>query len=255
MDVAHTAARTCPERPGGVGSERPMESPRNARQSDTGRTRGAPGGAGSRRAVPAVPRRRRPPADRRARRGRPSRSRSAAATRPTSRCRGTRRRRACTPSSRCRAGEWTICDDGWSQNGTWVNGLRLAGRRRLADGDLVKIGRTIIGFHAAGHDRPRADDGRRASSAPRRASPSSSSGSCARSAGRCSPTATASTRPATSRSPTTTGIDVDVVTQELDLLARLFGLEDMPRPERRAEVALLAVRSGLVGADEGGTQG
>ena len=25
-----------------------------------------------------------------------------------------------------RAGEWTICDDGWSQNGTWVNGLRLA---------------------------------------------------------------------------------------------------------------------------------
>ena len=49
-----------------------------------------------------------------------------------------------------------------------------------------------------------------------------------------------------------TGIDVDVVTQELDLLARLFGLEDMPRPERRAEVALLAVRSGLVGADEGG---
>ena len=26
----------------------------------------------------------------------------------------------------------------------------------------------------------------------------------------------------------------------------------MPRPERRAEVALLAVRSGLVGADEGG---
>src|SRR4051794_41404301 len=43
-----------------------------------------------------------------------------------------------------RAGEWTICDDGWSQNGTWVNGLRLAGRRRLADGDLVKIGRPLI---------------------------------------------------------------------------------------------------------------
>src|SRR5262245_2885619 len=49
-----------------------------------------------------------------------------------------------------RAGEWTIVDDGWSQNGTWVNGLRLAGRRRLADGDLVKIGRTILGFHQPG---------------------------------------------------------------------------------------------------------
>ena len=100
-----------------------------------------------------------------------------------------------------RAGEWTICDDGWSQNGTWVNGLRLAGRRRLADGDLVKIGRTIMGFHAARHQRARADDGRGRAVAPRRASPSSSSASCARSASRCSPTATASTRRATSRSP------------------------------------------------------
>ena len=24
-----------------------------------------------------------------------------------------------------RASEWTICDDGWSQNGTWVNGLEV----------------------------------------------------------------------------------------------------------------------------------
>src|SRR3954454_25130459 len=37
-----------------------------------------------------------------------------------------------------RAGEWVLCDDGWSQNGTWVNGLRLAGgggvpRRRPAE--------------------------------------------------------------------------------------------------------------------------
>src|SRR6266550_3098513 len=49
-----------------------------------------------------------------------------------------------------RAGEWTICDDGWSQNGTWVNGLRLAGRRRLHDGDLVRIGQTVIAFCSPG---------------------------------------------------------------------------------------------------------
>ena len=47
-----------------------------------------------------------------------------------------------------RAGEWTVCDDGFSQNGTWVNGLRLAGRRRLADGDLLRVGRTIFAFCA-----------------------------------------------------------------------------------------------------------
>ena len=45
-----------------------------------------------------------------------------------------------------RAGEWTISDDGLSQNGTWVNELRLIGRRRLADGDDVRVGRTHVIF-------------------------------------------------------------------------------------------------------------
>src|SRR6476620_3751585 len=45
-----------------------------------------------------------------------------------------------------RAGEWTITDDGLSQNGTWVNELRLYGRRRLSDGDVVRIGRTRLTF-------------------------------------------------------------------------------------------------------------
>src|SRR5690349_16228298 len=45
-----------------------------------------------------------------------------------------------------RAGEWTLSDDGLSQNGTWVNELRLAGRRRLADGDVIRVGRTRLTF-------------------------------------------------------------------------------------------------------------
>src|ERR671918_1602059 len=45
-----------------------------------------------------------------------------------------------------KAGDWTLCDDGFSQNGTYVNGLRIHGRRRLTDGDLVKIGQTSIAF-------------------------------------------------------------------------------------------------------------
>ena len=49
-----------------------------------------------------------------------------------------------------------------------------------------------------------------------------------------------------------TGIPVETVTIELDHLTRALGLDDMPRPERRAEVALLALRSGLVEADDGG---
>lgn len=44
------------------------------------------------------------------------------------------------------AGEWTLVDDGLSQNGTYVNEVRLLGRRRLADGDDVRVGRTRMTF-------------------------------------------------------------------------------------------------------------
>jgi DNA-binding CsgD family transcriptional regulator len=42
--------------------------------------------------------------------------------------------------------EWTVVDDGLSRNGSFVNGERLAGRRRLADGDMLRLGRTSLLF-------------------------------------------------------------------------------------------------------------
>jgi FHA domain len=154
-----------------------------------------------------------------------------------------------------RAGEWTICDDGWSQNGTWVNGLRLAGRRRLADGDLVKVGRTIMGFHQPGASGP----GPTMVQGELTAAPRFSEQQQRILRALCRPLFADGDgfNPASDLEVSdATRIDVGVVSQELDLLARMFGLEDMQRADQRAEVALLAVRSGLVGADEGGgTQG
>ena len=49
-----------------------------------------------------------------------------------------------------------------------------------------------------------------------------------------------------------TGVAAADVTAELDHLGRMFGLEDMPLLDQRAEVALLAMRSGLVGAGDNG---
>ena len=49
-----------------------------------------------------------------------------------------------------------------------------------------------------------------------------------------------------------TGISETMVTTELDHLGRAFGLQDMPAADRRAEIALLALRSGLVEADDSG---
>ena len=56
-----------------------------------------------------------------------------------------------------KAGEWTLCDDGFSQNGTYVNGLRIHGRRRLTDGDLVRIGQTLDRVLRPGPERARRD--------------------------------------------------------------------------------------------------
>jgi pSer/pThr/pTyr-binding forkhead associated (FHA) protein len=41
-------------------------------------------------------------------------------------------------------GELTLVDDGLSRNGSYVNGERVRGRRRLRDGDLLQFGRTVV---------------------------------------------------------------------------------------------------------------
>jgi len=45
-------------------------------------------------------------------------------------------------------GVWTLVDHGLSRNGSWVNGERIAGRRRLLDGDVVRVGDTTLHFRA-----------------------------------------------------------------------------------------------------------
>jgi len=43
-----------------------------------------------------------------------------------------------------RAGELAVIDDGLSRNGTFVNGERVYGRRRLQDGDMLRFGNTVV---------------------------------------------------------------------------------------------------------------
>jgi pSer/pThr/pTyr-binding forkhead associated (FHA) protein len=150
-----------------------------------------------------------------------------------------------------RAGEWTVCDDGWSQNGTWLNGLRLYGRRRLGDGDLLRVGRTTFTFHAPGlvGIRPTMVPGELS------ATPSFSEQQQRVLQALCRPLfgdGEGVTPTPDEEIAAVTGIPLDAVTVELDHLGRAFGLEDLPPAEQRAEVALLALRSGLVEADEGG---
>ena len=44
--------------------------------------------------------------------------------------------------------DWIVVDDGLSRNGTFVNGERVTSRRRLLDGDQLRVGSTTIRFRA-----------------------------------------------------------------------------------------------------------
>jgi pSer/pThr/pTyr-binding forkhead associated (FHA) protein len=149
-----------------------------------------------------------------------------------------------------KAGEWTLCDDGFSQNGTYVNGLRIHGRRRLMDGDLVRIGQTTIAFCDAG------PSGLGVTLAPGElgVAPKFSEQQQRILQALCRPLMGDGEGINPASDPVVaaaTGIAEDVVTTELDHLGRSFGLQDMPPADQRAEIALLALRSGLVKADEG----
>ena len=45
--------------------------------------------------------------------------------------------------------DWVVCDDGLSHNGTFVNGDRVRGRRRLRPGDTITVGVTTLSLHGA----------------------------------------------------------------------------------------------------------
>jgi pSer/pThr/pTyr-binding forkhead associated (FHA) protein len=150
-----------------------------------------------------------------------------------------------------KAGEWTLCDDGFSQNGTFVNGLRIHGRRRLVDGDLLRIGQTSIAFCDPGLS------GLGVTLVPGElgVAPKFSEQQQRILRALCRPLMGdgEGVQPASDADvAAATGVPEDIVTTELDHLGRSFGLQDMPPADRRAEIALLALRSGLVRADENG---
>lgn len=59
-------------------------------------------------------------------------------------------------------GEWTLVDDGMSRNGSFVNGQRVHGRRRLHDTDSLCFGNT----HVIYREPDAGDDGSSTAQAP-----------------------------------------------------------------------------------------
>lgn len=143
--------------------------------------------------------------------------------------------------------EWAVMDDGLSHNGTWVNGERVTGRRRLCDGDTIAVGGTLVVFRApagSSASRPTVSAvgphiGELLTPAQRRVL-----------VALCRPFKdTRYGTPATNqRIAEELVISVDTVKGTLRALFEAFGIDDLPQNEKRSSLALQALRTGVISA-------
>jgi pSer/pThr/pTyr-binding forkhead associated (FHA) protein len=140
---------------------------------------------------------------------------------------------------------WTITDDGVSRNGTFVNGERLSGRRRLQDGDQVRVGQTVLTYRHT-TNVPSA----MTAVADEQLMRSSVSETQRR-------VLTALCRPYKGNSSYATPatnqqiadelfLSVDAVKTHLRTLFRKFGVEELPQNQKRARLVELSFKNGIV---------
>jgi predicted component of type VI protein secretion system len=142
-------------------------------------------------------------------------------------------------------GDWTVADDGLSRNGTFLGGERIAGRRRLRDGDVVRFGRTTVLYR-----QPSATDAAETDVASDAFDPASLSAAQRRVlVALCRPfkDATGYATPATNQQVADElFLSVDAVKTHLRALFAKFGIEDLPQNQKRVRLVELALTHGIV---------
>ena len=140
--------------------------------------------------------------------------------------------------------QWVLVDDGLSSNGTFVGDERITSRRRLADGDVFRVGATSIAFRhplARGSGTTRAQQPATAVSvtpAQRRVLTAL-----------CRPYkgganfATPATNPQIAEE---LYLSVAAVKSHLRALTRAFGIDDLPQQEKRQRLVAMALQLGVV---------
>ncbi len=138
---------------------------------------------------------------------------------------------------------WTVVDDGLSRNGSFVNGERVIGRRRLRDKDRLVFGATVVTFRetsgaitqtASAIDAPAAIP----------LTPMQRKVLIAL----CRPVhASASAIPATNRQiAEEVFLTVDAVKAHLRVLFERYGLSQLPQNEKRTRLVASALDSGVL---------
>jgi hypothetical protein len=132
--------------------------------------------------------------------------------------------------------DWVLVDEGLSSNGTFLNAERVLSRRRLADGDVIGVGRTTLVFSDPGE----ASDPRVVAELTRTQREVLIA--------LCRPfRSSAVAGPATNREiAEELSTSVDAVKSALRGLFSLYGLDGLPQNQKRARLALEVMRSGVV---------
>jgi pSer/pThr/pTyr-binding forkhead associated (FHA) protein len=141
--------------------------------------------------------------------------------------------------------DWTVVDDGLSRNGTFVNGERLSGRRRLSDGDSLRFGGTTMIFRS-----PQLDE--QAGTAVASQIPTAVDLSTTQRrvlVALCRPykDGTAFASPATNQQVADElFLSVDAVKTHLRVLFAKFGIEQLPQNQKRIRLVERAFYAGLI---------
>ena len=140
--------------------------------------------------------------------------------------------------------EWTASDDGLSRNGSYVNAQRISGRHRLRDGDVLRVGRTLIAYRVpdASESNPTAVAGSRPEL------PSLTPTQRAVLTALCRPYKdTELATPATNQQiADELFLSVDAVKAHLRTLFGYFGVEHLPQNQKRSYLAMRALQDGVV---------
>jgi pSer/pThr/pTyr-binding forkhead associated (FHA) protein len=141
-------------------------------------------------------------------------------------------------------GEWLVVDDGLSTNGTFVDGERVAGRRRLRDRELVRVGETLLLFRQPGAEATRGETAMAAESAPELTATQRKV-----LVALCRPLSSGSAvaAPATNKAiADELYLSVEAVKAHLRALFERFEVGDLPQNQKRVALAERALRTGAI---------
>ncbi|AWK73124.1 LuxR family transcriptional regulator [Rhodococcus oxybenzonivorans] len=145
----------------------------------------------------------------------------------------------------CVGSHWTILDDGLSRNGTFVNGERLAGRRRLRQGDSIRIGATRIRYQEFGGGPDEATQ--MGTDMPDVRSLTETQRGVLTALCRPYKHGAAFANPASNQQiAEELFLSVDAIKTHLRTLFAKFGVGDLPQNQKRVRLAERAMRSGII---------